>query len=55
MEASFSINEDLLVENMKKESLVATLLVYERVMKEGGVSEVHIGKQMIDDVDKASK
>ena len=55
VESGFSINEDLLVENMKEESLVASRLVYEGVAKEGGVSEVQIGKRMIDDVDKAHK
>ena len=55
VESGFSINEDVLVENTKEESFVASRQVYEGVVKEGGVSEVQIGKRMIDDVDKAHK
>lgn len=55
VESGFSINDDLLIENMKEESMVANRLVYEGVMKEGGVAAVQIGKEMMEEVDKAHK
>ena len=55
VESGFSINEDMLLENMKERSLMAYRLVYGGVMNAVGISIVDITKEMIKDVDDAHK
>jgi hypothetical protein len=47
VEAGFSVNGDLLVENMLEESVVAQRQVYDGVLSLGGVTAVPITKSMI--------
>ena len=55
VESGFSINDDLLVENMKEESMIATRLVLEGVIKDGGLQNVVVTRKMMEEVDKARK
>ena len=52
VESGFSINEDMLKENMKERTLVAYRTVCDGVINEGGIKNVNITKQMIKDVDE---
>ena len=53
VESGFSINEDLLHENMKQESVVAQRLVYDGVVQEGGLLKVDICREMMKEVRKS--
>lgn len=47
VESGFSINNDMLVENLLEESLVGQRIVYDSVQKSGGVLSVNIDKRML--------
>jgi len=47
VESGFSVNSDMLVENMHEESLVAQRHVYDAVNAVGGVTNVTISRQML--------
>ena len=53
VESGFSINEDLLNENMKQELIVAQRVVYGGVMQEGGILKVNVSKEMMAEVRKS--
>ena len=46
----FSINGDILLPNQLCESIVAQRIVYEGILKAGGVTQVDISSQMVKDV-----
>ena len=50
VESGFSINEDLLNENMKQELIFAQWVVYDGVMQEGGILKVNDSKEMMTEV-----
>ena len=54
VESGFSINEQILAENMKEESVVSQRIVYEGVMQEGGPLKVNINGRMLKFVRQAS-
>ncbi|KAJ8884219.1 hypothetical protein PR048_016076 [Dryococelus australis] len=47
LERGFSINKEVLIENMKEESITARKLVYDSVMNAGGVEKLQISKSLI--------
>ena len=47
MESGFSINGDILSENLQEESVVAERQVYDRIHNQGGVLHVDITKEMM--------
>lgn len=47
VESGFSINNDMLVENLLEESLVGQRTVYDSIQKAGGVLSVNIDKRML--------
>ena len=47
VESGFSINNDMLVENLLEDSLVGQRTVYDSIQKAGGVLSVHIDKRML--------
>jgi len=47
VESGFSINNDMLVENLLEDSLVGHRIVYDSIQKAGGVLSVNIDKQML--------
>ena len=50
VESGFSINNDMLVENLLEESLVGQRTVYDAIQKAGGVLSVNIDKRMLQSV-----
>ena len=54
VESGFSVNEDLLVENLQERSLVSQRIVYDAIKNAGGVSSVDINKELIKSVKAAS-
>ena len=50
VESGFSINGDILLPNQLCESIVAQRIVYEGILKAGGVTQVDISSQMVKDV-----
>ena len=55
VESGFSINEDMLKDNMKERTLVAYRIVYDGVINQGGIDNVVVSKEMIKEVDSAHK
>lgn len=53
VERGFSVNKECLVENLTEESLVAQRLVYDAVLRAGGVTKVEITKSMMQYVKSA--
>jgi hypothetical protein len=47
VESGFSVNGDILVENLHEDSLVAQRIVYDSVQDAGGVTSVNIDKSML--------
>ena len=47
VESGFSVNSDMLVENLHEDSLVAQRTVYDAVQAEGGVTSVNIDKPLL--------
>ena len=47
VEGGFSVNGDMLVENVQNESLVAQRIVYDAVHCAGGITSVHIDKPLL--------
>ena len=47
VESGFSINGDILSENLQKESVVAQRQVYDRIHNQGGVLNVDITKEIM--------
>jgi hypothetical protein len=47
VEGGFSVNGDMLVENLQDESLVAQRIVYDAVQCAGGITSVHIDKALL--------
>ena len=47
VESGFSVNEDMLVENLHEKSLIALRTVYDAVKFEGGISNIDINKDLI--------
>ena len=47
VESGFSVNEEMLVENVSEGSLVARRMVFDGVMNEGGISNVDIDRKML--------
>ena len=47
VESGFSINGDILSENLQEESVVAQRQVYDRIHNQGGVLNVDITKEMM--------
>ncbi len=47
MESGFSVNEDLLVENLTERSLVAQRMVYDTIKCAGGTLSININKEMM--------
>lgn len=47
LERGFSVNGDLVVENLSEQSLIAQRLVYDSILSCGGVSKLIISKEMI--------
>lgn len=54
VESGFSVNEDLLVENLQERSLVSQRIVYDAIKNAGGVSNVDVNKELIKSVKAAS-
>ena len=50
VESGFSVNENLLVENLQERSLVSQRVVYDSIRSVGGVSHVLIAKDMLKNV-----
>ena len=50
VESGFSVNQEMLVENLHEESLVAQRQVYDAVLAAGGVAAVEIEKSMLQHV-----
>jgi hypothetical protein len=50
VESGFSINKDMLVENLMEDSLIGQRMVYDGIQKAGGVLSVNIDKNMIHSV-----
>ena len=50
VESGFSVNQEMLVENLHEESLVAQRQVYDAVLAAGGVAAVEIDKSMLQHV-----
>lgn len=48
VESGFSINEDLLVENMKERTIVAQRVVYDAIKQRGGCLSVSITAEMME-------
>lgn len=46
VESGFSINKDMLVENLKEHSLISLHMVYDRIKTHGGVLNVPITKEL---------
>ena len=53
VESSFSINSDIIEKNLKKSSLVSQRMVYEGIMKKGGIMKADIPNEMIDYVGRS--
>ena len=53
VESGFSANEEMLVENRSKGSLVARRMVFDGVMNEGGISNVYVNRKMFKFVNNA--
>ena len=53
VESGFSINKEILAVNLLEQSLVAQRIVFEGILKEGGVLNADINKKMIEHVKKA--
>lgn len=47
VESGFSINNDVLVENLQLESMIAQRIVYDSVKAAGGISKIEINKQLL--------
>ncbi len=47
VESGFSVNEDMLVENLKEHSLIAQRIVYDSIKQVGGALGVDIDKDMM--------
>ena len=47
VESGFSVNDDMLVENLHEASLVAQRIVYNSINSAGGVLKVAIDKRML--------
>jgi len=47
VESGFSVNGDMLVENLHEDSLVAQRIVYDSVQDAGGITSVNIDKSML--------
>lgn len=46
VESGFSVNKDMLVENLKEESLIALRTVYDAIKYHGGVTKVPLSKEL---------
>ena len=55
VESDFSINPEIIENNLKESSLVSQRMVYEGIMKEGGIMKVVIYNAMIDYVGKSNQ
>ena len=53
VESGFSINEQVLVENLQEDSIVAQRMVYEGILQEGGASKVDLNRIMLKYVKQA--
>ena len=53
VESSFSINSDIIEKSLKKSSLVSQRMVYEGIMKKGGIMKADIPNEMIDYVGRS--
>ena len=53
VESSFSIKSDIIEKNLKKSSLVSQRMVYEGIMKKGGLMKADIPNEMIDYVGRS--
>ena len=53
VESSFSIKSDIIEKNLKKSSLVSQRMVYEGIMKKGGIMKADIPNEMIDYVGRS--
>jgi hypothetical protein len=47
VESGFSINEDILVENMKERTIIAQRTIYDAIRKAGGCQSVCINQDML--------
>jgi len=47
VESKYSINRDMLIENLHEISLVALRTVYDGVKSKGGIESIHISQEMI--------
>jgi hypothetical protein len=47
VESGFSVNSDMLVENLREESLVAQRIVYDAMQAAGGLTAININKSML--------
>ena len=52
-ESGFSVNEQMLVENMSEGSLVARRMVFDGLMNEGAISNVDVNRKMLKFVNNA--
>ena len=54
VESGFSIDSEIIGNNLQECSLVLLRTVYEGIMKEGGIMKVHISNEMIDYVSRTT-
>ena len=47
VESGFSINGDMLVENLHEESLVAQRVVYDAIQSAGGIKSIQIDRSLL--------
>ena len=55
VEAGFSVNEQILQENMHDSSIIAQRIVYEGIMEDGGILNIEISDEMIKYVQQSHK
>lgn len=53
VERGFSINKEVLIENMREESLIGYRIVYDAINAYGGIEKVPLTKSLLFDVKKA--
>ena len=54
VESGFSIDSEIIGNNLQECSLLLLRTVYEGIMKEGGIMKVHISNEMIDYVSRTT-
>ena len=53
-ERGFSINKEVIIDNLSEQSLVAQRQVYDAIMHHGGIQKIDISKKLIHAVRNAS-